>query len=75
VLRFVIAIIAGRLFRFLLEGYFAVRFGAQAKLVLGRYYPWIGLGLAVLIIVIFVTRNWLKTKSTKRISESLEAGN
>jgi membrane protein YqaA with SNARE-associated domain len=40
--RFLIAILAGRGFRFLLEGYFAIRFGAQAKAVLAAYYPWIG---------------------------------
>jgi len=41
--RFMLAIIAGRAFRFLLEGYLAVRFGEQAKEILARYYPWIGL--------------------------------
>ncbi len=30
-LRFMIAIIAGRAFRFLLEGYFAVRYGEERK--------------------------------------------
>jgi membrane protein YqaA with SNARE-associated domain len=43
--RFMIAIVAGRAFRFLLEGYFAVRYGAEAKAILAKYYPWIGLGL------------------------------
>lgn len=61
-LRFTLAIIAGRLFRFLLEGYLAVRYGEQAKEVLARYYPWIGLGLAAIIIVFFVVRNRRKTK-------------
>ena len=42
VTRFLIAIIVGRGFRFLLEGYFAIRYGAQAKAVLAQYYPWIG---------------------------------
>ncbi|HKP48057.1 MAG TPA: VTT domain-containing protein, partial [Pyrinomonadaceae bacterium] len=60
VLRFTIAIAAGRIFRFLLEGYFAVRYGAQAKQILAHYYPWIGLGLAVAIIAFFVTRTLLK---------------
>ena len=61
--RFTIAVIAGRLFRFLLEGYFAIRFGAQAKVLLAKYYPWIGLGLAILIIVFFVSRNVLRLRS------------
>ena len=68
-LRFTLAIIAGRMFRFLLEGYLAVRYGEQAKEVLARYYPWIGLGLAVLIVVFFVVRNRRK-KSLANVPES-----
>ncbi len=60
--RFMLAIIAGRAFRFLLEGYLAVQYGAQAKAILARYYPWIGLGLALLAIVFFIGRNFLKPK-------------
>jgi membrane-bound acyltransferase YfiQ involved in biofilm formation len=73
--RFTIAIIAGRMFRFLLEGYFAIRYGAQAKLLLAKYYPWIGLGLALLIMAFFLTRNFLKGKS-RRLAEmdGLESG-
>lgn len=73
--RFVLAIIAGRMFRFSLEGYFAIRYGAQAKQILAQYYPWIGLGLAILIIVLFVMRNWLKGKSKRAGDEGLESGN
>ena len=51
-LRFMLAIIAGRAFRFVLEGYFAVRYGTQAKEILARYYPWIGLALVTAILVI-----------------------
>lgn len=61
-LRFTLAIMAGRLFRFLLEGYLAVRYGEQAKEVLARYYPWIGLGVAIAIVVFFVFRNRRKNK-------------
>src|SRR5829696_1081531 len=50
-LRFMIAIVGGRAFRFLLEGYLAVRYGAEAKAVLAHYYPWIGLGLALAILI------------------------
>jgi membrane protein YqaA with SNARE-associated domain len=50
-LRFMLAIIAGRAFRFLLVGYFAVRYGAEAKHILAKYYPWIGLGLVVAILL------------------------
>jgi len=59
-LRFMLAIIVGRAFRFLLEGYFAVRYGVQAKEILARYYPWIGVGLVVGIIVFVVLRQKLK---------------
>jgi membrane protein YqaA with SNARE-associated domain len=73
--RFVVAIIIGRGFRFLLEGYFAVRYGAQAKVFLAKYYPWIGLGLAVMIIVGFLTRGLWKRRSDPSVEASLEAGN
>jgi len=59
-LRFMLAIIVGRAFRFLLEGYFAVRYGAQAKEILAKYYPIIGLGFAVLIVLFLVLRQKLK---------------
>ena len=58
--RFMLAIIVGRGFRFLLEGYFAVRYGAQAKEILAKYYPWIGLGLVVGIIVFVLLRQKFK---------------
>ena len=74
--RFLLAIIIGRGFRFLLEGYFAIRYGAQAKALLAQYYPSIGLGLAVLIVVLFLTRALLKRKSEPdEVKEGLEAGN
>jgi membrane protein YqaA with SNARE-associated domain len=75
VTRFTLAIIAGRGFRFLLEGYFAIRYGAQARQVLQKYYPWIGLGLAILVVIFFVTRNVLKGRRKPAAEESLEPGN
>jgi len=62
-LRFMLAIIVGRAFRFLLEGYFAVRYGAQAKEILAKYYPFIGLGLAVAIILFLVVKRFVKRGS------------
>lgn len=59
-LRFMLAIIVGRAFRFLLEGFFAVRYGAEAKLILAKYYPWIGLGLVVAIVLFVVLKQKLK---------------
>ncbi len=59
-LRFMLAIIVGRAFRFLLEGYFAVRYGAQAKEILAKYYPLIGLGLAVVIVLFVFVKRFIK---------------
>src|SRR5687768_11948242 len=73
--RFLVAIVVGRGFRFLLEGYFAIRYGAQAKVFLGKYYPWIGLGLAVVIIVVFLARSLRKRKPEPGAEPGLEAGN
>jgi membrane protein YqaA with SNARE-associated domain len=58
--RFMLAIIVGRGFRFLLEGYFAVRYGAQAKEILAKYYPWIGLGLVIAIVIFVLLRQKFK---------------
>jgi membrane protein YqaA with SNARE-associated domain len=63
IVRFAIAITAGRAFRFLLEGYLAVHYGDQADDVFKQYFPWIGLGLAVLIILIFVGRKLWRKKA------------
>src|SRR6266480_6062965 len=59
-LRFTIAIAAGRTFRYLLEGYLAARYGEHAKEILGHYYPAIGIGLALLIIILFVGKNLMR---------------
>ncbi len=58
--RFTIAVAAGRTFRYLLEGYLAARYGEHAKEILGRYYPAIGVGLALLIIIMFVGKNLIR---------------
>jgi len=66
VLRFTIAIAAGRAFRFLLEGYLAARYGDRAKELLAQYYPVIGIGLAVLIVITFIGKNLLhRSKENK----------
>lgn len=72
--RFMIAIIGGRAFRFLLEGYFAMRYGAEAKAILARYYPWIGVGLAVVILAVFILRRLLKKGGEVVVEQSLETG-
>lgn len=63
--RFAIAIACGRAFRYLLEGYFAAKFGDHARELLSRYYPAIGVGLAVLIILFFVIRGMLKSRNSR----------
>jgi len=82
VLRFMVAIIAGRAFRFLLEGFFAVRYGQDAKVILARYYPWIGLGLALGILVFVLAKRFWKREAVEIVEElqhvsetGLEAGN
>jgi membrane protein YqaA with SNARE-associated domain len=74
--RFAIAVAAGRAFRYLLEGYFAAHYGDHARELLSRYYPAIGIGLAVIIILGFVLRSILKSRKVKgdffEISENLD---
>ena len=71
-LRFMIAIVAGRAFRFLLEGYLAVRYGAEAKAILAKYYPWLGLALALAILIfVLVQRRVTKTRLSE--AEVLES--
>ena len=62
--RFTVAVAVGRTFRYLLEGYLAARYGEHAKEILGRYYPAIGVGLALLIIIVFVGKNLLRRGQT-----------
>jgi uncharacterized membrane protein YdjX (TVP38/TMEM64 family) len=71
-LRFMLAIIAGRAFRFLLEGYFAVRYGAEAKVILAKYYPWIGIGVVAVIIAVVIVRRILKRGQADAAEQSLE---
>ena len=68
--RFTAAIAAGRVFRYLLEGYVAARYGEHAKEILAQYYPIIGIALAVLIIVFFVAKNLMKRSQRAEISEA-----
>jgi len=70
-LRFMLAVIAGRAFRFLLEGYFAVRYGAQAKEILAKYYPWIGLALVAAIVLFVLLKRWVR-KETEAVEQTIE---
>lgn len=58
--RLALAVAGGRTFRYLLLGYLAARYGEHAKEILSKYYPVIGLGLALLIIIVVVAKNLMK---------------
>jgi membrane protein YqaA with SNARE-associated domain len=60
IVRFTVAIAAGRTFRYLLEGYLAAHYGDHAKEILAHYYPTIGITLAVLVIVFFIARAFMR---------------
>lgn len=60
--RFALAVAAGRMFRFTLEGVFAIRFGKRAMEVFQRNYPVIGLSLAAVMLLFFVGKSLLKRK-------------
>jgi membrane protein YqaA with SNARE-associated domain len=70
--RFMLAIVAGRAFRFVLEGYLAVRYGAEAKQILAKYYPWIGLGLVAAIVLFVIVKRLLKRNHTDAGEQPLE---
>lgn len=73
VVRFAIAVAIGRAFRFLLEGFLAVRYGEQAGELLKRNYPVVGLGIAALIVAVFVARGLLNRKG-KKAGDGRETG-
>jgi membrane protein YqaA with SNARE-associated domain len=62
VMRFALAVAAGRAFRYALIGYLAARYGEHAKELLARYYPYVGLGVAALVVAVFILRNMLKKR-------------
>ena len=64
-----VAIAVGRAFRYLLEGYLAARYGDHAKEWLAQYYPVIGIGLAVLIVAVFVGRSLLRQREAEPLSD------
>jgi membrane protein YqaA with SNARE-associated domain len=72
-MRFTIAIAIGRTFRYLLEGYLAARYGEHAKEILAQYYPSIGIGVAVLIIVFFVAKTFLRRGSQAETVSGVES--
>ena len=73
--RFGVAIAVGRLLRFLLEGYLAVRYGDEAREIFAKNFPLIGLAVAALAVLYFVLR-WLINRKKKARSggETAQAG-
>ena len=71
--RFTIAIAVGRTFRYLLEGYLAARYGEHAKEILAHYYPAIGIGAAVLIIVFFIAKSLFRRGSQPEAVSGVES--
>jgi len=69
--RFAAAVAVGRAFRFFLEGFLAVRYGEQAKEVLAQNYPAVGLGVAVLVVVVFVAKGLLRRRKRGEAEEQL----
>ena len=61
-LRFAAAIFAGRAFRFALEGYLAAHYGDRAREIFTRYYPYVALGIAALVVVYFVAKGVIKNR-------------
>ena len=72
-LRFTIAIVVGRTFRYLLEGYLAAHYGDHARELLARYYPAIGVGLAVLVILAFVGKRLMRSTDEREPLSDVES--
>jgi len=72
VLRFALAVAVGRAFRFFLEGFLAVRYGDEAKDLLAKNYPAVGLGLAALIVAAFVLKRFFGKKK-EAVSEPVDS--
>jgi membrane protein YqaA with SNARE-associated domain len=60
--RFVLAMVLGRGFRFVLEGILAVRYGEQATEILKQNGAIIGLGIAAIIVIIFLIKMLLNRR-------------
>jgi len=67
-MRFTLAVAGGRTFRYLLLGFLAARYGDQAKELITRYYPAIGIALAVLIVVFFIAKALMRQSAKNQPS-------
>ncbi|MEJ7713445.1 MAG: hypothetical protein WKF84_27280 [Pyrinomonadaceae bacterium] len=62
--RFAATVTVGRAFRFTLEAYLAASYGEHAKELLAKYYPAVGIAIAVLIIGLFIARQIYRRKDS-----------
>ncbi len=73
--RFLMAIFAGRFFRFLILGYLTLRFGPQVVEIAGRVvahdFKWVLLALAAGVLVWLV---WRRRRAKKTVARPNEAG-
>jgi membrane protein YqaA with SNARE-associated domain len=63
--RFLLSLAVGRLIRFALEGWMAVRYGDQAAQLFKQHYPKIGLSIAAIVIVTFLVKTLLKRQQAE----------
>ncbi len=65
--RFLLSLAAGRVIRFALEGWMAVRYGEQAAQLFKQHYPKIGLGIAAAVIIVFLANKFLNRKGANEV--------
>lgn len=73
VLRFALAIAAGRASRFFLEGMLVKHYGGQIQDLITRYFQRIGLigiGLVLLVAAVFIARSLWRRRATNEAAES-----
>jgi membrane protein YqaA with SNARE-associated domain len=71
--RFIFAIMVGRGFRYFFEGYLAVKYGEQAKDYMHQNYPYIALGIVLLLVmavIIFLLHRRSRSIQTRASARS-----
>jgi len=70
--RFVIAIVAGRAFRYGLLAILAYKYGAQASDIFKQHYPKIGLGLALALVGFLLLYTLIKRRRQALMTQNIE---
>jgi membrane protein YqaA with SNARE-associated domain len=65
VVRFALAVAAGRAARFFLEGWVAVTYGERAQQFLADNFAWIGLALVAVVVAVFLLRGVARKRSAE----------